>query len=246
MTASTSEQPSTPECPSAPRSSAPAFPARERGGVLGIVLFLLGPLQYFLFEAVVAGAWRDPRYSYYYNFVSDLGVVDGPVVYQERQVESPIGLLMNGSFILLGVLSAVGILVLSRSLPRSAHRLWVRIAAVAFGAGAIMVGLFPENGIELAHVVGAFLNIGFGIVLVILVGARGERYYGIPRWLARTLIAVAAIASAAATALATLPAFLLGAVERVAAYGYLFSFLALALAGLWRLNAQQPPTRSAG
>lgn len=99
--------------------------------------------------------------------------MQGPTLYQGREVHSPLYWLMNSSFVLLGVAGGLGIWMLVRSLSASAYRRWLRVVGVLFGVGGVLVGLCPENSIELAHAGGAFLNIGGGNVLLILVGARG-------------------------------------------------------------------------
>lgn len=43
----------------------------------------------------------------------------------------------------------------------------------------MLVGLFPVT-VELAHALGALLNIGFGNVVLILVGTRATGYYAAP------------------------------------------------------------------
>ncbi len=215
------------------------FPARARNGMSGNVALLIAPTQFLLFEAITAAAWKSPRYSYFHNFISDLGVTNGPTTYQGRPVDSPLGLLIDVSFCLLGVIGAYGILTLSRSLPRSSHRTWIRIAGVAFGLGGLMVGLFPENTIELAHATGAFLNIGFGNVVLILVGARGTHYYATTPRLARLLVGLGVLGSVAMIALVAVPALFNGAVERTAAYPYMVSLVLLGSTALSRTRAHR-------
>lgn len=219
------------------------FPDRQAGGIIGLVALTVAPAQFLLFEAVTAAAWRTPHYSYFYNFISDLGVTNGPIVYQGRDVDSPLGWLMNTSFILLGVIGAFGILMLARSLPPSKHRTWIRAAGVAFGVGGVLVGLFPENSIESMHAVGAFLNIGFGDILLILVGAHGVQYYGMPRWLSRLTMSLGIIGVAASVAL-FVPSLFNGAVERTAAYPYMFTFIILAIVALNRLRTSTSTSTS--
>lgn len=216
------------------------FPARAEGGVGGSAALLIAPAQFLLCEVVAAAAWRRPGYSYFRNFISDLGVTDGPMTYQGRLVDSPLRVLMNVSFFLLGIIGAYGIIMLTRSLPPSRHRGWLRLAGVAFGLGGILVGLFPENTIELAHAAGAFLNIGFGNVVLILVGARATRYYAAPPWVAWLLVGLGTMGSAAMVVLVTVPALFTGAVERTAAYPYMVSLIVLGAAGLIRTHATVP------
>lgn len=215
-------------------------PTRARRGVSGSAALLIAPAQFLLCEGVAAVAWRRPGYSYVRNFISDLGVTDGPMSYQGRLVDSPFGVLMNISFCLLGVVGAYGIITLARSLPPSRHRAWIRIAGVAFGIGGVLVGWFPEDTVELAHALGAFLNIGFGNVVLILVGARATRYYAAPPGVGRLLVGLGVLGSAAMVALVTVPALFNGAVERTAAYPYMVSLVLLGAAGLSRTRASRP------
>lgn len=215
------------------------FPASDRGGVSGSAALLIAPAQFLLCEGIAAAAWQRPGYSYVHNFISDLGVTGGPLTYQGRLVDSPLGVLMNISFCLLGVIGAYGIIMLSRSLPPSKHRAWIRSTGVAFGIGGVLVGLFPEDTVELAHAAGAFLNIGFGNVLLILVGARATRYYAAPSAVARLLVGLGALGSAAMIALVTVPALFNGAVERTAAYPYMVSMVLLGAVGLSRTRASR-------
>jgi hypothetical membrane protein len=217
------------------------FPDRSKGGIIGLAALLVAPAQFLFFETIAAAAWQSPRYSHFYNFISDLGVTNGPIVYQGREVDSPLGWLMNLSFMLLGVIGAFGILTLSRSLPKTAHRTWVRIGGIAFGVGGLLVGLFPENSVVLLHAVGAFLNIGFGDILLILVGARGARYYGMSPWLSKLVVALGTLGVVASIGLVTIPALFNGAVERTSAYPYMFTFVILAIVALNR--ARTAPAR---
>lgn len=210
------------------------FPDRSKGGIIGLVALLVAPAQFLLFETIAASAWQSPRYSHFYNFISDLGVINGPIVYQGRDVDSPLGWLMNLSFMLLGIIGAFGILTLSRSLPKSAHRTWVRVGGIAFGVGGLLVGLFPENSVVLMHAVGAFLNIGFGDILLILIGARGIRYYGMPAWLSKLVVALGTLGVAASVGLVSVPALFNGAIERTSAYPYMFAFVIIAIVALNR------------
>ena len=207
-------------------SPAVNFPGRGLAGGLGAVMLTLGPLQFFIIERIAASAWKNDSYSFYDNFISDLGVTNGPTVYQDRMVDSPLGWLMNLSFIVLGILVGSGIFTLSRSLQAGRHHTWVRGIGIGFGIGAILVGLFPENSVEFAHIIGAFLNIGLGNILLFVVGAAGHRY-GMARWFSHAVILMGAVGSLAMIGLATFPPFFNGAVERVAAYPYMVTLIVL-------------------
>lgn len=212
--------------------------SRRPGRALGAVLLLTGPAQFLVSETVAAASWRSPGYSYYHDFISDLGV-KGPTVYQGREVHSPLYWLMNSSFVLLGVAGALGIWILAGSLPASAYRRWLRVIGVLFGIGGVLVGLYPENSIELAHAGGAFLNIGGGNVLLILVGARGHRF-GLPRRLSRLVLVLGVIGLLAMCILVAVPALFNGAVERVAAYPYMFTLILLGILALTNRRVTEP------
>lgn len=222
------------------RSTGTSFPSRGKTGVLGAALLLVAPLQFLLFEQVTAAAWREPGYSFYYNFISDLGVVNGPIVYQGRHVDSPIGWLMDFSFIALGVLGSAGIMLLARSLARGPHRTIVSILGILFGVGGVLVGVFPENSVELGHIIGALLNIGLGNALLIAIGLAGHRHYGLPLWISRLVGASGVIGVAAMVGLAVFPVLFTGAIERVAAYPYMYGFALLAALALVNIRKFQP------
>ncbi|GAA4662286.1 DUF998 domain-containing protein [Arthrobacter cryoconiti] len=222
------------------RPAGTSFPSRGKAGVLGAALLLVAPLQFLLFEQITAAAWREPGYSFYYNFISDLGVVNGPIVYQGRHVDSPVGWLIDFSFIALGVLASTGIMLLTRSLARGAHRTVISIFGILFGIGGVLVGVFPENSVELGHIIGAFLNIGLGNALLIAIGLAGHRHYGLPRWISRLVVASGVIGAAAMAGLVAFPVLFTGAIERTAAYPYMFGFALLAALALVNIHKFQP------
>ncbi|MDH6217508.1 hypothetical protein [Streptomyces pseudovenezuelae] len=53
---------------------------------LGAVVLVVNALQWVIAEAVTAGAWKTPPYSYGGNYISDLGVPDCGVVFQGREI----------------------------------------------------------------------------------------------------------------------------------------------------------------
>ena len=218
-----------------------APPSRSRATALGGVLLLLAPLQFLLFEQITAAAWRNPGYSFYYNFISDLGVMNGPIVYQGRDVDSPVGVLINLGFILLGLLTTTSILLLTRSIAGGAHRAMIRVFGILFGVGAVLVAFFPENSVELAHIIGAFLNIGFGNALLVAIGVSGRRY-GLPLWLSRTVALLGLLGAVAMVALVVFPVLFTGVVERTAAYPYMFTCAALGVLALVNNRTNQTRT----
>lgn len=148
---------------------------------------LIGPLvwvlsvQYFVVQLVAAAAW-DSGYSWRFNVISDLGN-SACGQYAGRYVCSPDHILMNVSFIMLGLTMALGSLLIYQEFKES------RLSLIGFslmalaGFGTFLVGLFPENTIKFMHGLGAFFALFIGNVsLVVLALAlsrvrRGFRAY---------------------------------------------------------------------
>jgi len=176
-------------------------------------------LQFFLAEQLVRREWTIP-YSFARNYVSDLGAT-----------VSPWHALMNGSFVLQGLLIAGGALL--------TWRRWSMLGRIGMclllisGLGVVMVGFVPEDGNGSLHRLGAafhFLGAGLGMITAGL-SAR----HGAFRWVS---IAVG-LAVLAATVLvgegsgALIRDVGVGAVERVAAYG-IAGWMVIAGVWLWR------------
>jgi hypothetical membrane protein len=130
---------------------------------------LVGPLVFIssalYFAAQVACAWVwNPPYSVVHDSISDLG-----------STAAPRHGLMNAAFIFLGVVMAVGSLLLYQEF-RQQSTAEQRGALLGFatmalaGLGTVLVGLFPENVHHGAHRVGAGLAIGGGIVAMFVLG----------------------------------------------------------------------------
>ena len=179
---------------------------------LAAPILWLSSVQYFLVQAVAAGTWGQPRYSWRLNAISDLGATrcgqfDG------RYVCSPAHAAMNVSLIILGFGMAVGSVLFLQELRRS--RTGFLLMAVA-GLGAMLVGFFPEDTVYWAHVTGADLAFLVGNVALIAFGLSR----GFPRWLRWYA------AGSGVVALVALYLFLshhrfflgLGGMERVVAY----------------------------
>lgn len=77
---------------------------------IGYVAWIVGVAQFFAVQGIVESAWARPAYSWARNNISDLGNVHcGLRTWPEsRYICSPEHGLMNGSFIVLGVLLVVG------------------------------------------------------------------------------------------------------------------------------------------
>jgi hypothetical membrane protein len=141
---------------------------------LGAVCWLLAPIQYLVLQIIAAAAWTRP-YSWFDNYISDLGnTACGPfsaTPTAPSYVCSPLHAVMNSSFVIAGVLTVLGAILLWRG------RYWVRRTLVAVGLclmignglGKLAVGLAPENENIALHALGA-LNIPIGSIAIVLLG----------------------------------------------------------------------------
>ncbi len=134
---------------------------------IGAVLWLLS-IQYYVVQILVAQAWPW-HYSLSNNLISDLGNSDCGR-YSGRLVCSPQHVLMNGSFIVLGITMIAGSVLIYRAFTA------YRGAAVGFGlmviagVGTLLVGLYPENVNIVSHTLGASLVFISGNVSLIILG----------------------------------------------------------------------------
>jgi hypothetical membrane protein len=139
--------------------------------VFGGVIWILATLQYGLAQIVVASAWHHPPYSWLTNYISDLGnaacgrfaVPRGTPAY----VCSPLHATMNASFIVTGVLTMAGAVLLHRMWPHRRRTSTALVLWIIAGLGKIAVGLVPENTNFDLHLLAAF-NIPVGCVAILL------------------------------------------------------------------------------
>lgn len=150
---------------------------------VGALCWLVGVVQYFVAQVVVARAWTTP-YSLVDNFISDLGNTRCGMFAVPRgmpsYVCSPAHGLMNASFSLAGLLTLAGVVLLWRYWPR---RPLVTTALVVFlvaGALRTMVGLVPENTDFNLHLLAAF-NIPVAAVAILLLASRSGEHDGFRR-----------------------------------------------------------------
>jgi hypothetical membrane protein len=141
---------------------------------LGAVVLVVNALQWVIAEAVTAGAWKTPPYSYASNYISDLGVPDCGVEFQGREICSPSHDLMNTSFMAEGILFAIGVLLLARTLEGRTRRI-VTALAVAHAVGFVMIGTFhgsPEGAsyVLALHLVGAVIGVLSANAVVFMAG----------------------------------------------------------------------------
>jgi hypothetical membrane protein len=196
--------------------------------VVALPLFLMAQL-------LVAAAWRTP-YSWSANNISDLGNVScGPWGDDQRYVCSPLHLVMNTGFVLIGLLIVSGVILLwgSAHLGNRASSLMILLA----GCGYVVVGLAPADLHENIHVVVGAIPIFFAGNAALLLAAIGSGRPRAMRFIALLLSAVG---------IGGTPLFLqrrylglgMGGMERVAAWPLLI-FLALAgLASFQRLSTK--------
>ncbi len=158
------------------------------------------------------------------NTISDLGNTRC-AAFSGRLVCSPLHVLMNLSFIALGVTMIAGSLFISRVVATARLRsLGLGCLAIS-GVGVILVGTFPENTVPSAHAIGAALSFS--------VGNLGVMTMGLNRGFALSLRLFAVIAGA--TTLVALVFYVNaeylglgeGAMERIVAYPQTIWLLAL-------------------
>jgi hypothetical membrane protein len=204
----------------------------------GPVLWLASA-QYFIVQVVVAGA-STVGYSWSENTISDLGNTRCGVA-SGRPVCSPLHLLMNMSFAVLGLTMLAGAVLIARGLPGRSRTATAGFACLGLaGVGTVVVGLYPENTVAGLHAGGAALPFVLGNVGVLLLGA----VLRLPPWLR------AATLSAGVVGLVGLALFLshtylglgIGGMERVTAYP---QDVWLILIGAYLLVRRAPPA-SAG
>ncbi len=133
---------------------------------LGAGFWLAAALLYLGSELAAASVFS-PHYNYARNYISDLGVTVCGTIYEGRAICSPFHGLMNGDFIVQGLLFPAAAITVSRSIP-TATRLAFIAVAVLDGVGNVLLGSFPENmpgqftGALSDHVLGALLAIVCG------------------------------------------------------------------------------------
>jgi hypothetical membrane protein len=153
-------------------------------------LCLITTSEFFLAQIIAQLAW--PGYSVSQYNISALGVTScGPYTNGSGGLTfyacSPLHVVMNVGFILLGVLTIAGVLLTRAIWPqRRLTSVGVTLMAVS-GLGAILSGLFPANVNLGFHVLGALLNFLTASVGLLLLGIGVRKRNG---WLAAWCIAL--------------------------------------------------------
>ena len=192
-------------------------PTRYRWGAIAWLL----TLQFFVVETVVQ-LQTGGSYSRADDVISDLGTS-----------ASAAPLLMNGSFVVQGLLIGAGAVLLRPALAGLGGRVAsASLTAAAVGVG--LVGLFPLDGQEDLHQAGAGLHlVGGGLALLAMAYAVRPRSEALG-----TALALLGLLSTAMTVFFAVGITSLlgeGGTERASAYPVPIG-LALAGAGLWALS----------
>jgi hypothetical membrane protein len=192
--------------------------------VIGAVLWIVNTIQYGAAQLVVAAAWHT-HYSWTGNYISDLGNTQcGPFAVHgtPTYVCSPLHAVMNGSFVLSGVLTLVGTILLWRSWPPSRRTTVALVLWLVAGVLKVVVGLAPENTISGLHLLGAANLPLLSVAIVLLSSAihrtrRGLAIFGLV--VGSVGLAGAILSTAAQTAGSALDLGLgNGGMERLAGY----------------------------
>jgi len=152
-------------------------PARVRLGAF--LLYATG--VFFVAQIIAQLAW--PGYSISQYDVNALGVTQcGQYTNGSGGLSfyacSPLHVVMNIGFILLGIFLSAGMILTRSAWPRRRlSQVGVAFVAVS-GLGAILAGLFPANVNFGLHVLGALINFLFAGSGILLLGAGIRRHYG--------------------------------------------------------------------
>lgn len=158
-----------------------------RWPALGPVLYV-STIQFFVVQLVVALRFS-PSYSLAHDTISDLGNTSCGI-FNGRAVCSPLHVLMNVSFIVLGLTMVVGSLLVCCALARNRGTTLAFVLMAIGGLGALLVGLFPENTVPAFHGIGTALPLLFGNLAVLILGFRLE----VPRALRNYSLLTGAVA----------------------------------------------------
>ncbi len=145
--------------------------ANPRWGAIG---WLVGVAEFVAGMAIAQAGWTGSTYSLLTNYISDLGnTVCAP--YDGRAVCSPWHLVFNVAIGLMGLLLIAGIFGMRQWFPPGTWREAALVVLGIGGAGAVGVGLNPENVNPAAHVASAFLAFLLTNVAVVALGVHEER-----------------------------------------------------------------------
>ncbi|MBJ8347099.1 DUF998 domain-containing protein [Antrihabitans sp. YC2-6] len=118
---------------------------------------------YLAVEIVTAYAWKSD-YSFRHDTISDLGVTACT-----PHMCSPLHLLMNATFVALGLLTIMGAVLFRGAIPHGYRRWWIVSLAVLTGLSTAATGLVPSNDgivVHLLAVLPAFVSRHLVLILV--------------------------------------------------------------------------------
>lgn len=162
-----------------PNAPGPEGSAGERGRqLLGATAWVAGPAVWLVMQVIAARQWANPPYDWTTNYVSDLGnTTCGPFTVPGGEtmfVCSPAYELMNIGFVVSGIFTALGAVLLWQYWPqgrltRIAGALWILT-----GVGRILVGFAPEDVNITLHMIGALVQSSSSVaVLLAAIAIRG-------------------------------------------------------------------------
>jgi len=136
----------------------------------GAALLILGTVQFFVMHFIVKAAWTEPRYSWWSNYISDLGAVHcAPVL--GNDVCSPLHVGMNAAFALQGILLLLGTALTARAWARSARPGAWQVMVAVTGLSWVVIGAIPEDVNLTGHSIGALPIFVIGNIALIIAGA---------------------------------------------------------------------------
>src|ERR1700693_3875716 len=161
--------------------------------------------QFFVAEQIARMGWAG-HYSMTGNWISDLGAANSPRHW-----------VMNGSFVVQGVLISVGAILMRRLFPaKGSYRIALLLFLVS-GMGVLVVGLVPEDSDAQVHRVAALVHLLAGNLAMVLMGL--AMVAGAARVRFRCVITLlAGLLGLTALVLVGLGEKNVGAFERLAAY----------------------------
>lgn len=118
---------------------------------------------YLLAELVTATAWKS-AYSFRHDTISDLGITTCT-----PHACSPLHLLMNATFVALGLVTIVGAVVFRDYIPHGPRQWSIVALAVIIGLSTAATGIFPSSDRIVVHILAVMpAFISRHIVLILL------------------------------------------------------------------------------
>jgi len=193
--------------------------ARLIAGSIALVLII----EYVVAETVAALAWKNPLYSYAYNYISDLGVSGPRGLFQGRLLYSPLHSVMNAGFFIEGLLFLMAACLLLPLLRGKGWRFVVFVLVLLHTVGISMVAMIhassetQDHGILIYHTIGAFLAIMFGNIACMCAGIASSKT-GAPAWFKGYSILLCTIGVGGLVTLIAVPTLPPGIPERISVY----------------------------